>query len=364
VDIDPEWSPDGNKLVISTQRFGPDRKLALVDLNTKVVTQLTFGAGSDSSPDFSPDGSRIVYESTANGNGFLNLFTVPVGGGAPTPQHASVAENRREPHYSPDGSQVSFFISDDLYRTPSQPSQPPTLLAENAALPAFGTAWSPDGKFIAATPDEGGISRIHRYNVPSGIDAGPLLMPGSGTSLFEPSWGPLVVDRTFVTTTGGLFGTRASGFIYTQGGSQGNSNRCVLAFDATTPTSVVLTQQTGLNSEGPNLVFSIDADTLTYLTYANGDAWMPVRLIGNAQLPSANGALASFSSSTGFLTGLIPFNGSRAAGTAPKVSEENGSTIFRGSFPAVLDAAGKNLAPGGATEVRVGATGEVRVIQE
>lgn len=67
---DPQWSPDGKKIVVHANRTGDQESarysvnknydLWEIDVETKALRQLTFGEGPEFSPRFSPDGSRLI----------------------------------------------------------------------------------------------------------------------------------------------------------------------------------------------------------------------------------------------------------------------------------------------------------------
>lgn len=70
-DRDPDISPDGKKIIFSSDRttFGNESgyNLFLFDLATGNIDYLTIGRQTDSSPHFSDDGSKIIFTSTADG---------------------------------------------------------------------------------------------------------------------------------------------------------------------------------------------------------------------------------------------------------------------------------------------------------
>ena len=133
------------------------------------------------------------------------------------------------------------------------------------------------------------------------------------------------------------------------------TDSCIV-IDATTRSSIVLTQQTGLNSQSPNLIYSLDADKVTLLSFLINPDYLPVRIVGSgAPVSYASGALISLNSYTGTVSSVLPFLGTRAA-SKPVITQSNGETVFKGSFLGVFDGKGKNLAPKGATEVHMNAT--------
>lgn len=70
-DRDPDFSPDGNYIVFSSDRtpFGNDNRynLFLYDLRNDEILQLTNGDFTDYSPQFSPKGNKIVFTSDRGG---------------------------------------------------------------------------------------------------------------------------------------------------------------------------------------------------------------------------------------------------------------------------------------------------------
>ncbi len=80
-DRDPDFSPDGNYIVFSSDRTslgaGNSYNLFLYNLNTGNIEYLTFGKQVDNSPHFSEDGKKIVF--TSNANGPQNVWMLELG---------------------------------------------------------------------------------------------------------------------------------------------------------------------------------------------------------------------------------------------------------------------------------------------
>ena len=150
-----------------------------------------------------------------------------------------------------------------------------------------GVAYSPDQKQFAYSFYPGGGMPYRIATMPVDGGASNVITP----PLVESQWpsGPFTKDRILIAAGGGLLGTRACGMIY---GQQASRTTSVVAFDVTTPSSVVMTAQTPPNGTQPNLVFSIDADNITKLAYSNSNAWRGIRAIGSGTTATtANGAL-------------------------------------------------------------------------
>src|SRR5262249_10135818 len=134
----------------------------------------------------------------------------------------------------------------------------------------------------------------------------------------------------------------------------------VVAFDATTPSSVVMTAQTAQSGSFPDLVFSVDADNIIKLAYANSGSWRGIRAIGSGTpVTAANGALVTINSTDGTVVLVLPFSGTRATDSKPMVKQNGSSVTCSGHFLAAYDKDGKNVAPNGASIVTIDANGKI-----
>ena len=154
--------------------------------------------------------------------------------------------------------------------------------------------------------------------------------------------------------TGGLLGTAAAGFLFAQ---KGKSIAAIVTFDATTRSGTRVSTQTPAAANWPNVVFEVTAtDSLTSLRYLIGVSTVPISVIGATDaVTSATNALVSFDASDGTVTSVLPSPANRAAPTAGGTAREGGSLVYRRPFLGVWDGTGRNLAPGGAREVRIDA---------
>jgi Tol biopolymer transport system component len=76
-DFVPDWSPDGARLAFSSTRDG-DLEIYLMNADGSDVTKLTDNAVADNKPGWSPDGSRIAFHSTRDGNN--EIYTMNTNG--------------------------------------------------------------------------------------------------------------------------------------------------------------------------------------------------------------------------------------------------------------------------------------------
>lgn len=101
----PAWSPDGSKIVFESTRDGPDADIFVMNADGGGVVQLTRNDVSDSTPVFTPDGQFIVWASELDGN--LDIFRMRADGSEPVnlTRHPG-ADGHPKP--SPDGERIYF----------------------------------------------------------------------------------------------------------------------------------------------------------------------------------------------------------------------------------------------------------------
>lgn len=89
-ELAPAWSPDGSRIALVTDRFTSNLtdlshgqyKLGLYDLKTGTITQVAgAGGGSQTNPQWSPDGQQLYYIS--NATGIPDIYRVNLAGGSP-----------------------------------------------------------------------------------------------------------------------------------------------------------------------------------------------------------------------------------------------------------------------------------------
>ncbi len=188
-DEDAVFSPNGQKIAFSSTRDGND-EIYIMDADGGNETRLTNSAGTgivgiDRFPNFSPAGTRIAFASGRDGNTEVYMMaaedTDNDGNGESLTRLTDNAAFDQQPAFSPDGTKIVF----ESGRTPAgifvmdaDPSTPDT----GAAVTSLGSGSQPDWGPADTTPP---VTTINTG--PSG--------PFNGTS----------TNFTFTSTEGGTF---------------------------------------------------------------------------------------------------------------------------------------------------------------
>ena len=145
----PDWSPDGSQLVfMSTGDFGWD--LNRYSVSTSAFFQVPGISRWIRDPKWSPDGQKILFSSDVDNNGNSDIYVANVDGSG-LMQLTSNQYYEGSPAWSPDGQRIVFTAdaneNKDLYIM-NQDGSGLIRLTTNPA-DEFDAAWSPDGSRIA-----------------------------------------------------------------------------------------------------------------------------------------------------------------------------------------------------------------------
>lgn len=163
IDIDPEWSPDGKKIIFSSDRGG-NMDLWIKDLSTGEMEQVTSIEESAGFPSWSPDGETIAFYAVDPrnvwGRGTLSLLDLSSGKiekiydplFVPSkvswhPDGKSLALMALDPYSSRYREGISKMIFLSL-ETKESKFFTPTPHETTATRGQNGPIWSPDGKWI------------------------------------------------------------------------------------------------------------------------------------------------------------------------------------------------------------------------
>ena len=179
-------SPDGSRLAISVTRGGRD-ELWVKALPNGALTRLSAGGTLNYRPSWSPDGRRVVF--TSDQGGKITTWSVPADGSSPpTPLLTGVRRTVDEAEYSRDGRWIVYRGGsgggrDILAMRPGVDTSGQAVVATRAE--EFSPALSPDGRWLAYASDESGRTEVYVRPFP---EAGTARYAVSHNGGSEPRW--------------------------------------------------------------------------------------------------------------------------------------------------------------------------------
>ncbi|NIJ59461.1 TolB protein [Pseudochelatococcus lubricantis] len=185
----PQFAPDGQRVVLSLQQGG-NANIYAINLRSRTTTRVTSTNAIDTSPSFSPDGSRVVFESDRGGGPQIYVMGADGSG----QQRVSFGEGRySQPVWSPRGDYIAF--------TRQRGGQfaigimKPDGSGERILTEGFhneSPTWAPNGQFIMFFSDPGGQGggRLYMVDVTGRVRT-QIPTPSYAS---DPAWSPLLSD--------------------------------------------------------------------------------------------------------------------------------------------------------------------------
>ena len=180
-------SPDGKTIALTLSKDG-NSEIYLIDSGTgDIRKRLTNNWSIDSSPTWSPDGSRLGFVSDRSGS--PQIYVMPAGGGAAKRLTFQGTYNTT-PEWSPRGDVIAFTARDERYRfdifTVNVETGEILRLTQNQGNNEE-PSWSPDGRYLAFTSTRKGGQKVYVMTY-DGLVQTCVTPKGGGYA--TPAWGP------------------------------------------------------------------------------------------------------------------------------------------------------------------------------
>jgi dipeptidyl aminopeptidase/acylaminoacyl peptidase len=183
-EAEPVWTPDGTRLVYTVTRQGEQPQLYALRPDGRPAQALTAEPGGNHSPAISADGRSLAFVSTRDGN--QEIYVMPVDGGEPR-RVTRTGQRDSLPRFLTNGDLIYVVErgkGSRLVRLAGAAGEPQTVLETDE--PISGLAVSRDGRRVAyvvgrLTDPSKGKAQFRLFVRPLGAEATPAqvaLRPG------------------------------------------------------------------------------------------------------------------------------------------------------------------------------------------
>ena len=182
--FDFEWSPDSSKILLLSCYEDPRHRgsegwmstaVYVINVDGSDQKRLTPIKGYDSTPAWSPDGSKIAFSSDRDTR--MDIYVMHADGTQPT-RLTSSKFGASSPVWSPDGKEIAFAVNGPEMLSSMHLMASDGANERNVANNARPLEWSPDGKSLLIGDEIQLVDRDGRSRIKLAVDAiEALLLP-------------------------------------------------------------------------------------------------------------------------------------------------------------------------------------------
>jgi Tol biopolymer transport system component len=195
-DQEPDWSPNGTKIAFESVREDPNNiEIYVMNSDGSSQRRLTNNPAYDRLPSWSPDGEKVAFLSYRDGNYEIYVMNAADGGGV-TRLTNNVHVGDTAVSWSPDGEKIAFTSYRDgnaeIYAMNAADGGGVTRLTNNPA-DDLQPDWSPDGNRIAFISNRDGPLHNNNFEiyVMNAADGGGVTrLTSHHYPDYDPSWSP------------------------------------------------------------------------------------------------------------------------------------------------------------------------------
>jgi TolB protein len=182
----PRWSPDGRLVLYSMATGGNTDIYKVSSAGGGTPVKLTDSPGIDIGGSFSPDGSKIVFESDRSGSQQVYIMNVD---GSNQQRISFFGGRAATPEWSPRGDQIAFTHIAGNFRIAVMSPGGGELRYLTDTWQDEAPSWSPNGRIIQffRTQRNSGKTSIWQVDL-TGRNERRIVTPVDGS---DPAWGPV-----------------------------------------------------------------------------------------------------------------------------------------------------------------------------
>ena len=182
-------APDGKRMLASMlDADGRQSDIWMIDLSKGNKSRLTFDPHSDGDAVWSPDGHRVVFTSNRGGNGHGNLYVTAANASGNDEKLLTADADDIPTSWSQDGQYILFLRWSNgragIWLLPLTGAAEAKPLLQSTAFDQGAALFSPNGRFVAYTSNESGRYEVYVQTFPLSGNKWQVSSGGGGL----PSW--------------------------------------------------------------------------------------------------------------------------------------------------------------------------------